>query len=477
MRKYILFILILLSLKSLSQVNEIFDEEAIDKSDLKFYVKFLSSSTFKGRLTGTAGQKKSAKFIADRFKTLGLKPFNESYYQKIKLIQSYWGEVYLKVKNRRLLNFEEMVFLGHNNQNDEVEKEIIFGGNGEEDQLNQIDVKDKVVLVFINNLMASYEINRRLKKRNAFAVIFANPGNSKQFESTKRIFEEHLLRIRLYFADYDTNRQDTVSIINEFIIPNEHVKKIMGLSIRSLEKSIANNSIKNVPVSTIRLKCERIFETIVTENVIGVLEGTSRESIVVSAHYDHLGSSRNGYFPGADDNASGVAALIELAEAFSGAKELYYSLIFLAVTGEEEGLLGSKYFVRSKGFNPDSVYVNLNMDMIGRIDKGQNKKTNYLYCIGTDIFPHFNDFLVYADNTFKDCTFDFSLNNSKDLTGVYQRSDQYSFYQKKVPALMFFSGFHGDYHKQSDSWAKIDYALLQNRVRLIGTVINIIQNN
>lgn len=116
------------------------------------------------------------------------------------------------------------------------------------------------------------------------------------------------------------------------------------------------------------------------------------------------------------------------------------------------------------------------MDMIGRKDDKRTGRTNYLYSIGTDLFPEIGKSLEEADQTYKSCSFDYSLNNSKDISGVYYRSDQYSFYQKNIPSIFFFSGLHSDYHKQTDTAKKIDYTRLQNRVRLIGEVINLIQN-
>lgn len=352
MEKYITLILLLVSIDIFSQVNTEYVQNAINKTDLKTYIEKLSSSSLEGRLTGSTGQRKAAEFIANRFQSLGLKIFDEDYYQKFRLIQTYWGDVYLKTNGKKLMNFEEMAFLGNIAQNNEAEKEIVFGGNGEEDQLNQINVENKVVLIFINNLRAAYEINLRLQKKNAFAVILANPKNYKQFESLKNTFKEHKLRKRLSFPSSDTTLHTASMTLNEFIIPNSRIKEIMGLSSKSLEKLVINNTIAECPSSTIAIKCERISHTLETENVIGVIEGTSNKSIILSAHYDHLGLLKEGYYPGADDNASGTASLIELAEAFSYSTDLYYNLIFLATTGEEEGLLGSKYFVSTKDFDP-----------------------------------------------------------------------------------------------------------------------------
>ena len=157
-------------------------------------------------------------------------------------------------------------------------------------------------------------------------------------------------------------------------------------------------------------------------------------------------------------------------------KNLKYNIIFLATSGEEVGLLGSYYHVNNSDFKPENIIVNLNIDMISRTDNKHNTKENYLYPIGTDINPEIAVYFKKADSLFSDCYFDYSYDNSNDLSGVYDRSDQYSFYKKKIPSIMLFSGLHNDYHKLSDKVDLIDFNLLENRVKLISKVIELIQN-
>lgn len=457
------------------------DKSKIDKKDLKTFVKFLTSDSLEGRGTGTEGQKKAERFISERFKELGLNTYGQNgYLEKFKLNQTYWGQVYIKTQSRTLENFKNMVFQGSNVQNEEVEKEVVFGGRGTDEELNQIEVKDRLVLVFVKNLRGSYDINTKLGQRKASGIILANPDNEKQFESIKNTFKDYSLQKRLWLPSSDTMgnafaKWDTIRFINTITIPNSEIRNISGFSLRDLTKLIDEKRIKDAPTSKIKVKFERIQNEIETANVVGVIKGTSNKSIVISAHYDHLGKSEKEYFPGADDNASGTAALLEIAEEFSQSNDLEYNIVFLVTSGEEAGLLGSYYHVNRPDFQPTNILCNLNLDMISRSDdKHSNKK--YLYCIGTGQSPKIDNAIKKADSLFDNCAFDYSLDNFKDPAGLFTRSDNYNFYKKGIPAIQFFSGLHLDYHKPTDTADKIDYENLENRVRQISLVIELLQS-
>ncbi len=476
-RIFLVIYLTLLSILSFAQKANYDAHSIANRKNLKEAIKTLTSDSLDGRLCGTEGQRKAAKFIANKFETLGLQGVNQSgYFQKFKLIETSCGEVYLKAGGRKLSNFKEVIQMDNISSPIELEKEIIFGGHGNDDELEQIYVKDRIVFVFTDNLRAYYKLAERLKKRNAFGVILANPENDKQFGSIKKTYKNFKLQ-KKFLMETNTARLDSMNVIHEFLIPNSEIKNVTGLSKHALKELIASGNIKDCPISKIQLKCEKIIKEVETENVFGFLKGKSDSAIIISAHYDHLGRNENARFPGADDNASGVAALLALAELFSSSKELENTMVFLATTAEEEGLLGSSFFVNSPFFKAQNTLCNLNLDMIGRIDSSHNQNDNYLYCIGTDSFKKLDIVVRKADSLYNDCRMDFNLNNSKDIAGYYTRSDQYSFYKKGVPAIHFFSGVHEDYHKPTDTFEKINYGLLQNRIKLISIVIDILQNS
>jgi hypothetical protein len=456
------------------------DKSKIDRKDLRTFVRILSSDSLEGRGTGTSGQRKAERFMSERFKELGLNTYDQNgYLQKFKLNQTYWGQVYIKTQNRTLENFENMVFQGSNAQNEETEKEVVFGGLGTDEELNQIEVKNRLVLVFVKNLRSSSDINKRLGQRKASGVIIANPDNEKQFESIRSTLKDYSLQKRLSLHHIDTSRNtfakwDTIRFINTISIPNSEIKNIFGRSIKELTKLQEDNRIKEVSFVKAKVRFERIHNEIETANVVGVVKGKSNKSIIVSAHYDHLGKSGNEYFPGADDNASGTAALLEIAEEFSETKDLEYNIVFLATSGEEAGLLGSLYHVSHPDFDPKNILCNLNLDMISRSDD-KHDNTKYLYCIGTDQSKEIDTIIKKADSLFDQCSFDYSLNNSKDPAGLFTRSDNYSFYKKGITAIQFFSGLHPDYHKTTDTVDKIDFTSLESRVRQISLVIELLQ--
>jgi len=476
--------ILLLITCSISFLSNGFGQEtqpSIDKKDLKQIIRILTADSLEGRGTATEGQKKAERFISDSFESYGLSTYDQNgYLEKFKLQQTYWGEVYLETPNAKLNNFDKIVFQGNSAQKAEVEKEVVFGGMGTDEELNQIDVVDRFVLVFIKNLRASYEIKKKLERKKAFGVILANPDNDKQFESVKRTFKDFSLAKRYSLPNNKTINSklvewDTIRFVNSILIPNSQVKNISGLSINKLRKLIEFNKITDAPIVKVRTKFEKIIKELETANVIGIIKGKTNKTIVVSAHYDHLGKIDKQYFPGADDNASGVAALLELAEQFSTSENLNFNIMFLATSAEEAGLLGSTYHVNNVTFNPENIICNINLDMISRRDE-KHVSNNYLYCIGSDQSKALDELIKKADNAYDKCDFDYSLNNSKDPLGIFTRSDNYSFYKKGVPSIFLFSGLHADYHKTTDTVEKINFKNLEYRVKQVSKVIELLES-
>ena len=217
------------------------------------------------------------------------------------------------------------------------------------------------------------------------------------------------------------------------------------------------------------LEIGRPLRKVETANVIGIIKGESEQSIILSAHYDHVGKNETSYYPGADDNASGIAALLELAEEFAEYEKLKYTMIFLATTAEEVGLVGSSIHVENPDFDPAKVVCSFHFDMISRCDSKQTD-CNYIYCIGNDQFALLDSLVRKADELFPHCTFNYSENDS----GILTRTDASNFVQKGIPSVLFFSGFHDDYHKPTDTVDKIDFEILENRVKLICEVVKLL---
>lgn len=456
-------------------------EWKIDRKDLRSYVRILTSDSLEGRGLGTEGHTKAAEFIASQFAELGLSPFDTGgYFQPFTLTASYWGQVYMQTPGRKLENFSQMVFQGHYPQNEEKEVEVVFAGTATEEELSQIEIQDRLVLVFAENLRSLFEVRQRLGKAGANSLIAANPHNEKQFESIRLTLRDHYLSKRYSFADLApptsiAMRPDTLRFLNSILIPNTELQNITGFTSEQLLAKIEENRIADVPVQKVKVKFERVHDTIEAQNVIGVIPGKSPATLVVMAHYDHLGRDGDILFPGADDNASGVAALLELADHFMQFDSLRFTMMFMATDGEESGLLGSTFHVNEAGFDPGSKLASFNLDMIARVDD-KHRNGRYLYCIGTGQSPELDQAIRKADSLYGKCRFDYSLNNTNESAGILRRSDSYPFYQQGIPSVFFFSGMHPDYHKPTDTFRKINFRTLQNRVRQIALVLELLQS-
>ena len=215
--------------------------------------------------------------------------------------------------------------------------------------------------------------------------------------------------------------------------------------------------------------------TVETENVVAIIKGSEKpdEYVVITAHLDHVGVDDKGIYNGADDDGSGTVALLEIAEAFKKAadkgKGPKRSIVFLHVTGEEKGLLGSAYYADNPIYPLENTVVNLNVDMIGRIDPSRREKNrDYIYLIGSDhdsVDLHNLSEQTNAESV--NMTLDYRFNDKNDPNRFYYRSDHYNFAKNGIPIIFYFTGTHADYHKVTDTPDKIEYDLLEMRSRLI----------
>lgn len=212
-----------------------------------------------------------------------------------------------------------------------------------------------------------------------------------------------------------------------------------------------------------------------SENVLAYIKGTEKpdEIIVISAHLDHIGVNNDGeIYNGADDDGSGSMAILEIAEAFKKAvkegKGPKRSILFLHVTGEEKGLLGSKYYTENPIFPLKNTVCNLNIDMIGRIDKAHTADPNYIYLIGSDkLSTNLHQVSDSINTKYTNINLDYTYNDINDPNRFYYRSDHYNFAKNNIPVIFYFNGTHADYHKPTDTPEKIEYDLLAKRTRLI----------
>lgn len=210
-----------------------------------------------------------------------------------------------------------------------------------------------------------------------------------------------------------------------------------------------------------------------SENIWAFIEGTEKpdEILVISAHYDHVGTKNGEVYNGADDDGSGTVALLEIAQAFIKAKKDGYgpkrSILFLHVTGEEHGLHGSRYYSEHPLYPVANTIADLNIDMIGRRDEAHKDNGNYVYVIGSDrLSTDLHNINEAANKKYTNLNLDYTFNDRNDPNQFYFRSDHYNFAKKGIPIIFYFNGVHDDYHQPGDEPDKIEYNLLAKRAQL-----------
>jgi len=437
--------------------------DVIKKSHLKKHVYALAADSLEGRGTGQPGITKAARYIAAQFEEIGLHPFNDStFFQPLPLWQWHWGDCFVESNNQQLSNHEEMVYLSNTPIDSITSAQCVFVGYG--DHLEGMDLKGKVAFAFVKNLRSWYQISNRLKKKEIKALFIANPENNKQFDVIKAQHQQFSGGRRVYkeyptFSGYQTKT---------FAFDAHMAQTLFGLPIDSLRNIKLPTVLSLLPKPYVKFQCPVIVEEFTTDNIIGYLPGTTKnnETLILTAHYDHIGINANHIFPGADDNASGTAALLEVARALSALPEvLSKHIVFLATTAEEKGLLGAQYFVNHPEFHSFDLKANINIDMIGRRDSAH--KENYIYLIGTRHHPEFMTLHQKANTLIDPLTLDYAYDNQTGFGNFLNLSDHYAFHKNNIPIIAFFGGLHKDYHKTSDTPDKIEFKEMTHRVRLI----------
>lgn len=216
-------------------------------------------------------------------------------------------------------------------------------------------------------------------------------------------------------------------------------------------------------------------KNVATENVVAIIEGSEKpdEYIVISSHLDHIGIHDGQINNGADDDGSGTVSMLEIAEAFQKAVEdgkgPKRSVVFLHVTGEEKGLLGSKYYTDNPLYPLANTIANLNIDMVGRTDpKRKSSNPDYIYLIGSDrLSTELHELSEEVNKATVNIELDYTFNAHDDPNRFYFRSDHYNFGKNNIPVIFYFNGTHADYHKPTDTVEKIEFDLMKTRVQLI----------
>lgn len=446
----------------------------VGKKELKQYVQQLASPEFEGRGTGEEGGRKAALYLREKFQEIGLQPLkNGDFLNEFSVYIARREQCYVQCDEYLYKDFEEM-FCGtlRFSQNEETEKEVIFGGDGDTLALKEMQIEGKIVAILATHLRTTYRLTEFLSEKGAYAVFYAHPDDDRQFESMCRTLQENLLK-KSYSFDQEEKAikldKKGISfvpapdkIIGEFYFRGRELAKMFGKSLRELRKM---KSLREIPSGQVRLLCRRKRELVKIANVTGIVKGKagSTRTLVVTAHYDHLGKQKGVLYPGADDNASGVAAMLGVAASMvAGRYPLECDLVFAAVTGEECGFWGSRYFLDSTAAGLD-IIADINIDMMGRIDDELSAAGKQLHLYGDVAHPLFSGIL---SDLGRQCPL---LLHLEQPTGF--SSDHEVFRARGIPALFLYSGSHEDLHQPTDVWQRLDYKRLELRTRFAAALI------
>jgi len=456
----------------------------ISEKDLKKNIQVLTSNKMQGRETGTKGQKLAANYIYSQFKMIGLKGLDYktdslSYFQSFHLSKLQLPSGRMQINGKVFLNYKDFVA---DPIQDSISNnlEVIFIGGSPIENYSKIDFKDKAICFLSTNFNKAFSQSYKIWKHSKpKLILFNDPINTKAFNRymhiTKRIRSNKLRLMETIKDSIDLKEQSSLYtyLKQTQVIPisTRVAKEISGLKSKQLVQLATSNSIQKTVTSQLKLKLKKDDETIKTENVLALIEGAAKpdEYILISAHYDHLGTKNGLVYTGANDNASGTAALLEIAEAFKQAELKGYSpkrsLIFIAFTGEEKGLLGSKYFVNNSPVPLQSIKTNLNMDMLGRIDD-KHQDPDYIYLLGTsDLAPKFKSISDSLNILHPKLILDYEYDQPHNP--LYGASDQASFVEKGIPSIMYFNGLHEDYHTTNDTADKLHYKNIKRVAQLV----------
>lgn len=462
------------------------------------HLSILASDEFEGRDTGKSGGQKAADYIANEFKKMGLiAPVNGSYFQNVELVETKFDVKRFEINGVNFGLGDGFYMTGSGAIKTISAKDIVFIGYGisseSYDDLKEIDITDKVVML-VNE-------SEPLNGKGISYVTGSNSLSDWSTSSNKRIQNiinkkpalilavstEVSNRLHRYQGGLSSGRlilkedyKETAPSIGIAHITPETANIILKKANTDYKKIIAKISKDGRPNTfTFKSDFSTTYGTQVTDvyspNVLGYLEGSDLkdELIVISAHYDHIGIDTNGdIFNGADDDASGTTGVLEIANAFSKSKKDGHgprrSMLFLAVTAEEKGLLGSDYYTRHPIFPLENTVTNLNIDMIGRVDPEHEGKPAYIYAIGSDkLSSTLHQISEDMNAKYTQLHINYKYNDPNDSERIYYRSDHYNFAKNGIPVIFYFNGVHEDYHKTSDTIEKINFDQLVKRTKLI----------
>ncbi len=472
----------------------------ISAEHLREYVNVLASPTMKGRETGTEGNRVAARYIAEQFKKMGLQPAGDkgTYFQEMGYLGESWDKATLLVNGTAFKQgFQFFAYPHLNSSCDMTASEVIFVGFGIDDaaysDYKNKDVKNKIVLAYLGEPIKRNGKSRvtgskkpsiwtedwrkkitAARKNGAIGLLLIDPYAKTNAQQTQ-----------FQYTLFDTPEKYADEKFSHAFITPEVAREIIGDQIKKVVK--ARKRIEKLGKSTpivlpcsLKLQLDKGVRKYESANVLGIIEGSDsvlkKEYVMVTAHFDHLGEHDGRIYFGADDNASGSSTVIEIAQVMAHYVQTgtrpRRSVVFMLMTGEEKGLLGSKYYVSHPLFPLSQTIADVNIDMVGRVDALHENNPNYIYVIGADrLSTDLHNINEQINKTQGLLTLDYTYNDPDDPNRYYFRSDHYNFASHGIPAIFFFNGTHPDYHQPTDTPDKLNYDRMERVGKLaFGTI-------
>lgn len=490
MQKGVLLFIVLIVVKSCA----LGQSSKASIKQLKDHAYVLCSDSLQGRATGTIGQKKAAAYLISKFKEYGLSSTqNNDYKHKYTLIRKHNNTIAVKSENTILFSPWHFLFTSGYNQNSHIKTNLFFAGYGSENEISKSTVNKNAIAFLSYSPKQAYQTIQKIKLKhnitNYFVII---PKKSKELnQAWKANFLNAKFKLpQLFYKNQNllvkeewAKPKDSVNIFYCF---NNALKNVLNQS-DSVLVALANSTVPAEVLNGIstNIECSINYsdssEMVEAENIAGFIYGQNTDqTIVVTAHYDHLGTEGSDIYYGADDNASGTSVLLELARllAEQNKKEpLKRSILFLAFSGEELGLYGSEAYVNSPLVSLDSTIININLDMVGRNDKKHNKNKSYMYLLNAGL-GHRKYYSLGKKDIELPKGFKVSKNPGRYEKDVFTSgSDHYSFYKRNVPISVIFTGLHDDYHTPADTPNKLNYRNMVDITEMLFQYISKIANS
>ena len=477
-----------------------FSQQSFDKAEsislIKYNVETLASDQFEGRETGTRGELLSSEFIAGRLKEYGVKPFGDdgSYFQNFELnVRGFNQNAGITIINdseeKNFLEVGKDIYISINKLPEDefanIERDMVFGGYGivsEESDYNDyegIDIKGKVVLLLpgvpVNNgsELLSDNASKYFKSIYNKYRLAVEKGAAGLVCTAYGWMKENWDYMLFYAYDKDVYLRNLKSVEDKNIplvlITESIAEQLLDGENKSYDEILFDVNEYKPAAFQLKKKISFNYSTYsdvdTVRNVIGIIKGSDEnlkdEYIALSAHYDHEGKRDSLIFYGADDNASGTSAVLEVGRRLAQLNSNSRSVLTIFHTGEEKGLLGSKYFTANSDIIND-INANINLDMVGR------ESIDTIYSVGSGkLSSQLFELVEEVNDETVDFVFNYKFDDPDDPEKIYYRSDHYNYAKLGIPIVFFYDYMTTDYHKPTDTADKINFAKIEKISTLV----------